>query len=268
MKEEAGRNYDISIVTPTLNAEKYISKCIDSVNSQNGVSIQHIIVDGESSDKTIEIAKEKGSDVYTLPKSSIYEALNHGIEKARSSIIGFINADDKYACEDALSTIVKKFSETKMEGIIYGNCQFVDVDGNLLYKLLSPKKMRLWPARHRMFSISHPSWFISADVIRKLECYDIKLRFVSDCDLIIRALEENVNFKYIDKDIAEFTLHETNASGTQDAAEEADRYIKQKNGDSRFNKLIFYFLIILLYSRDPRYFVNRIKRFFRDVFAK
>ena len=66
------KNFDISVITPSLNAEKYISRCIASLKRQENVNVQHIIVDGGSSDRTIEIAKSFNySEVYLLDKSSI-----------------------------------------------------------------------------------------------------------------------------------------------------------------------------------------------------
>ena len=88
-------NFDISVITPTLNAEKYISRCISSLISQEKVKVQHIIVDGGSKDKTLEISKSFNfSEVYILEKSSIYTALNFGAKLAKAEILYFLNSDD------------------------------------------------------------------------------------------------------------------------------------------------------------------------------
>ena len=84
--------FDISVITPTLNAEKYISRCIASLISQEKVKVQHIIVDGGSKDKTLEISKNFNfSEVYILENYSIYTALNFGAKLAKAEILYFLN---------------------------------------------------------------------------------------------------------------------------------------------------------------------------------
>lgn len=259
--------FDISIITPTLNAVQHIEKSIASVSAQN-VRVQHIIVDGGSTDGTIEIAKEKGAVVIRLPGSSIYEALNKGIQYAQAPLVGFINADDSYASDDALLKAVDSFHAAGSKGVIYGNCIFEDSNGKTLYRLISPRRLLRTFSSLRVFSISHPAWYMEMQCMKDLGCYDTSLRFVADCDLIIRALEKNVKFTKIDFDFARFTLHGGNASQSEAAHKEQIAYFQRLNGRSFFKRIIRLILLTHLYSRDPRYFIYRLSRFIKKRLNK
>ena len=106
------KNFDISVITPSLNAEKYISRCISSLKNQEDVNVQHIIVDGGSSDRTLEIAKSFNfSEVYLLEKSSIYTALNFGAELAKAEILYFLNSDDTVTSKNVFRKIYETFKK-------------------------------------------------------------------------------------------------------------------------------------------------------------
>ena len=89
----------ISIITPTLNSQKTIYETVKSINKQNGVLIEHIIVDGFSNDSTIKIIlkekKKKTKIIYRKP-NGIYDAMNVGIKKSKGKIVGILNSDDHY----------------------------------------------------------------------------------------------------------------------------------------------------------------------------
>ena len=153
--------FDISVITPTLNSEQYISRCIASLMSQEKVKIQHIIVDGGSIDKTIEISKSFNfSEVYILEKSSIYTALNFGAKLAKAEILYFLNSDDTVTSKNIFREIHEAFKIKNESSIIYGNCRFINKEKKLIYKLISPSKLDYEIAKKRVFNISHPSWFI------------------------------------------------------------------------------------------------------------
>lgn len=253
-------DFAVSIITPTLNAASFIEKCIDSVDSQLGVHVQHIIVDGGSTDGTIESVKRRSVTVLSLPGSSIYEAINYGISHAQGPLLGFLNADDAYTSETALARIVEAFSVSGNKGIVYGNCLFVDAQGKTRYRLNTPRQISSTFARLRVFNISHPSWYIDAHTMKAMGGYDTKLRFVSDCDLIIRAIERGVRFTHINFDVARFTLHSSNASRSVAANIEFKHYFEHINGSSAIQYCFHLILIILQYARDPRYFFYRCSR--------
>ena len=120
----------VSLITATFNSSENLKSCLESVIKQSHEQIEHIIIDGVSSDNTLQIIK-----IYQKinPKikfisendNGIYDALNKGIKMASGDIIGFIHSDDFLKSEDIISSIVSLISNEKFDGI-YGDLQYVD----------------------------------------------------------------------------------------------------------------------------------------------
>ena len=266
MRDEMNRyNPDITIITPTLNSGKYISKCIDSIRQQHGVVVEHIIVDGGSVDDTLLISQESGARVILLNGSSIYQALNYGVKIAGSNYVGFLNSDDYYHSSTSLSDVVKSFNLNPHYKIIYGNCRFVNSFGVELYRLISPPMVDYFFARMRYFNVSHPSWFISKSAFNDMGGYDEKLRYISDCDFLLRALRSGVLFKYVNTAFASFTLHSFNTSSSISARMEMRRSFSELNGNSVLFLIFHYLLLINMFMGDPRYFKFRLLKLFKRL---
>lgn len=106
------KNYKFSIITVSLNSERYLSRCIESVKKQNYKNYEHIIIDACSNDKTIEIIKKNKSHFSKIlieKDNGIWDAMNKGIKIAKGEIICFLNTDDFYY-EDSLSIVNKYFN--------------------------------------------------------------------------------------------------------------------------------------------------------------
>lgn len=260
--------YEISIITPSLNSEKYINKCIKSIMFQKEVNVQHIVVDGGSNDSTFEIIKKSSfSEFFLLKGSSIYEALNFGVSKAQANIVGFLNTDDYYKSDSILSKIFLKFNVEDSNKIVYGDCRFVNEKGKLLYKLFSPKNISYERAKKRIFNISHPSWFVEKKLFMELGGFDTSLKFISDCDFILKALSKEVKFIYIKEDISNFLIHSNNKSNSKKAKKEYMKYFKEKNGNSIIYKINSYFLSICMYMKDMRYFFYKTNKIFKKIIS-
>tara|TARA_B100000212_G_scaffold303219_1_gene249939 strand:+ start:838 stop:1641 length:804 start_codon:yes stop_codon:yes gene_type:complete len=258
--------FDISIITPSLNAERFIDKCLITIKSQKKILVQHIIVDAGSKDLTLKkIEKNNFSEVYFLKDSTIYEALNYGVSKAKSNIIGFLNIDDFYESEYILYKVLLKFRESKSNKLVYGNCKFINERGNILYKLRSPKNLNYQRAKKRVFNISHPSWFIEKKLFLELGGFDINLKYVSDCDLIIKALRKGVVFAYLKEDISNFLIHSNNKSKSINAKKEFLNYFQKHNGKDIINKIFHYLLTIGLYIKDIRFFLYKLNQFIKKI---
>ena len=107
----------ISIITVTKNSEKTLQRCILSVANQNFKNYEHIIIDGDSDDKTLEIIKKNSKFIsYAISKKdkNLWEAMNRGIKLARGEIIGILNSDDIYYA-NALLTVQKYFKKKKID---------------------------------------------------------------------------------------------------------------------------------------------------------
>ncbi len=99
-------NPKVSVITPTLNCAATLVKCVQSVASQDYNNIEHIVVDGNSTDETLEILKPYNVSVISENDTGIYDALNKGIARASGEIIHILNADDWYKHETVLSRMV------------------------------------------------------------------------------------------------------------------------------------------------------------------
>src|SRR5438105_363017 len=113
----------ISIITVAFNAQNTIERCITSVLRQNFKNVQYILIDGKSTDNTLQIINKYRENIDILisePDNGVYDAMNKGITLATGDIIGTINADDFFADDDVLYNIEKVFSEQDT-GILYGD---------------------------------------------------------------------------------------------------------------------------------------------------
>ena len=117
----------ITVITVSLNSEKTILNCLESLNSQTYSNYEHLIIDGESKDKTIEIIQSFSSNKIRLiseKDNGIYDALNKGIELSQGDVIGFVHSDDFLASPLIIAEIVKKISDKNLDGV-YGDLYYV-----------------------------------------------------------------------------------------------------------------------------------------------
>ena len=128
----------ISIITVSLNSESFINDCLASVNQQNYNDIEHIIIDGGSTDKTINIVKKYShiKKIVSEPDKGIYDAMNKGIEIATGEIIGFLNSDDFYANDYVLSNVADIFIKQNHVDACYADMIYTskfDISKNIRY---------------------------------------------------------------------------------------------------------------------------------------
>jgi glycosyltransferase involved in cell wall biosynthesis len=130
----------VSIVTPSYNCERYIEETILSVVEQGYPKIEHIVVDGASQDKTIDILKRYDGQIKWISEadSGMYEAINKGFAMAKGEILTYINSDDSYYSKDTISFIVKEFKKDDSIDFIFGHCAFIDEAGRTLYIYKAP----------------------------------------------------------------------------------------------------------------------------------
>ena len=182
-----------SIITVVFNGEKTIARAVESIYSQLGVDVEHIIIDGDSTDNTVSILKkykEKISIFLSEPDHGIYDAMNKGVTLATGEIIGILNADDYYAANDVLSSILKLF-ESKDPDAIFGNVEYFDANKEAYSKRVyrssrfEPRKLcqGLMPA--------HPALFLQRRVYERFGLFNPKYKIAGDFDLIARIFKGN-----------------------------------------------------------------------------
>jgi len=189
----------ISLITVCFNSENTIRDTIESVISQTYKNIEYIIVDGASTDRTVEVIQSYGdkiSQFISEKDDGIYVALNKGLQLASGDIIGFLHADDYYPNDEIISNVVGTFTNNSDCSIAMGDIAFI-VHNNKLKRYYSGEnfnfKIGIMPP--------HPAVFI------KKKCYDMFGQFnpdykiAGDYDLLFRFLElKKTKYQY-NKDI-------------------------------------------------------------------
>lgn len=192
----------VSIITPCYNSAKTIRQTIESVLNQTYNNIEYIVVDGGSTDNTINIINEyiplfHGRLRYVSQKDNgIYDAMNKGIKMSHGQIIGIINSDDYYEI-DAVESIVSKFDSKKMQ-VIYGYMNIIRNNGTKKVLIIPHTKLK-----ERM--INHSTCFVSRKIYQKYGLFNIHFKIAADYDLMLRlSKKKDVEFIQIPKILADF----------------------------------------------------------------
>lgn len=191
----------VSIVTPVFNADAYIADCIQSIENQDYPNIEHIIVDGKSTDDTMKVVERLEHDqmvVHSEKDEGIYDAMNKGIHMATGDIIGILNADDFYANSGVVSRIVKEFEEKPEIDAVFGELVIVKPEN-------TDKIVRYYQAKNfkpndflKGTMPPHPTFFVRAEHYLELGTYDIKYSIGADFELLLRFFKNhNLKFSYI-----------------------------------------------------------------------
>ena len=183
----------VSLITVTYNSGLYLEDCIQSVIKQRHKDIEHIIVDGVSTDNTLNIIHKYETHIakwISEPDRGIYDAINKGIAMATGDVIGILNSDDILVGEDVIERIVKAFEESKAD-TIYGDLEYVAAaDTN--------KIIRIWKGReykrsrfHYGWMPAHPTFYIKRSLIEKYGYYENHYYTAADYEFMARYLYTN-----------------------------------------------------------------------------
>ena len=199
----------ISVITVCFNAADTIADTLRSVLKQNYKELEHIIVDGCSTDNSLKvIASVPGHTcrVVCEPDRGIYDAMNKGISLATGDIVGFLNADDFYASVDVLSTIATVFADPYLDSC-YGDLCYVN-QKNI------GKTVRYWRSgdfRPGVFSWSwcppHPTFYVRRPIYIRLGGFDLTYKIAADFELMARYLEvQKISTLYVPKVLVKMRL--------------------------------------------------------------
>jgi len=188
----------VSIVTVTYNSAKTIRTTLNSVANQTWGNIEHIIIDGNSKDSTIDIVNDYGhvNKLISENDSGIYDAMNKGVRNATGDIIGFLNSDDWFYDNNIIKDMVKEFQPNDIDAI-YGDLEFVkdENDQNPKRKWISEdfKKDNLLKG----WIPPHPTFYAKLDLYKKYGLFNPNLKFAGDFDIMCRFItKKNVKIKY------------------------------------------------------------------------
>jgi len=192
----------ITVATVTYNAGKLIAKTIDSIEGQDYSSVEHLIIDGNSTDDTLEqihrymernSVAETRHEINCLsePDSGIYDAMNKALAMATGRYIVFLNAGDTLHSEHTLSDIAALAEKHSTHpAVIYGDTDVVDSEGNFLRhrRLKPPEKLSWHDFRYGML-VCHQAFYARTDIAHDIT-YDMNYQFSADYDWTIRIMQE------------------------------------------------------------------------------
>ena len=181
----------ISIITATYNSAQNLSRCIDSVYQQTYPNKEYIIIDGKSTDNTLEIInknKNKISDWITEKDNGIYEAINKGIKLATGDVIGLLHSDDVFADATVLTKVAEGLSDYNID-CIYGDLKYVTNSG---------KTIRMWKSGPGTdakildgWMPPHPTLFVRKEVFEKYGLYRTDMKIAADYEMVLRLFYKN-----------------------------------------------------------------------------
>jgi glycosyltransferase involved in cell wall biosynthesis len=205
----------VSVVTPTLNAAAFLPELLASIDHQTYLRVEHIIVDGCSTDGTGEILANAASDrrrVFVRKDRSMYEAINFGIEQSHGEIIACLNADDLYF-PDTISYVVDFFGKNPGTEIAYGDqlTLFTDIgsfDPHIMVREYGD------PWGKVLVYISQPSVFVRRQVFDRVGLFDANLKGVGDFEFWLRAFRAGIVFKKFERTAVLVRVHGGNLGMT------------------------------------------------------
>ena len=192
----------VSIITVSYNSAETISDTIESVRDQTYSHIEYIVVDGGSTDGTVDILKENDGvidDWVSEPDEGIYDAMNKGIQMSTGDIVGILNSDDWYEPE-AVGTAVRAFEEHDDVGLVHGSMNIWTEDGELHAQY--GVKDDLPPEFVAPFH--HPTCFVRRCVYDDLGLFALDLPTAADYDFMLQFMRSSHGDFYIDRVLTNF----------------------------------------------------------------
>jgi len=195
-----------SIVTITYNAEKVVERTLQSVLHQTYEGVEHLIIDGASTDATLQLVEAYKSEsdasgqghkviIKSEPDQGIYDAMNKGLTQASGDYILYMNAGDFFPSDNTLEEIVHRchlneLPSDSLPAVLYGNTDIVDSEGHYLRprRLQPPKKLTWRSFRHGML-VCHQAFYARTDIAKNLQ-YNTQYHYSADVDWCIRVMHE------------------------------------------------------------------------------
>tara|TARA_B100000989_G_scaffold192212_1_gene144914 strand:- start:5283 stop:6047 length:765 start_codon:yes stop_codon:yes gene_type:complete len=192
----------ITVITVCFNSEKTIINCLESVNSQTFKNYEHLIIDGNSSDKTVEIIKNFNNEKIRLiseKDDGIYDAMNKGLKNSRGKILGILNSDDMFYSNRSLEIISKNLEDEKVDAV-YGDLLIVN-------NLIEKKPKRFYSSKYfsnesfkKCVMPPHATFYFRKKFLIKIGYFDLSYSVSSDFDFVLRCLViHKLKAKYINR---------------------------------------------------------------------
>lgn len=195
---------NLSIIVVCYNSEKTIKRCLDSIVSQTHLPQEIIIIDGKSTDKTLEIISEYKEFITTMiseKDDGIYYAMNKGISFVNTDFFMFLNSDDYFRNSNCLSEYENSLKNPEI-GLLFSNIRYVD-NGKItrIWHFYNVKNVSYLATR-----IPHPGAVVRKAVIERIGVFNTDFKIAADYDLLLRILLNKVKFEHIKSYIVEMEI--------------------------------------------------------------
>ena len=257
-----------SIITVCFNVENTIKDTLESLYNQTHTDFEYILIDGKSTDDTLEKIKEyehkfreKSINYRWISETDngMYDAMNKGISMAKGELIGILNSDDWYE-KNALEEVNKEYEKVKKKAIYSGEMQRVKRD-KTPYKILYNKKC-IERNINKIMPINHPATFVHREIYNSIGLFDTRYKLSADYDFIFRAYNRDTPFVFIDYIIV--NMRNSGATGQLKnlwVTANEDQDIRRKNNVKWSNhyyfKRIIYNCLIVIRDTLKRFIKNK-----------
>ncbi len=205
----------VSIVTPVLDGARFLPDLLQSVRAQDYPRIEHLVVDGGSTDGTLDILRASGVRFVSGRDHGMYDAINRGFALAGGDVLAYQNADDRYVTPDAVSAVVRMLAEAPELDVVYGRFRYVDGEGRPARRRPRPQPPFAVAALRRYNFIPPHSTFVRRRaVFERGHWLDGTLRFAGDWDWFLRMALAGCRFGFLDRVLSEFRLHPGSQTST------------------------------------------------------
>lgn len=199
----------VSIITVVRNNKDTIKDAINSVINQTYKDIEYIIIDGASTDGTVEIVKSYGNKISKFvsePDKGLYDAMNKGIKLATGDVVGILNSDDFYVDEFVIEKVVKIFEEKEVDSL-FADIVFVQSDN--LNKVIRYYDSSVFTPLTFAYGLApaHPSFFVKREVYAQYGLFRTDLKIAADFDLMVRFLyKHKISYYYMQEAIIKMRM--------------------------------------------------------------
>jgi glycosyltransferase involved in cell wall biosynthesis len=218
----------ISIVTASFNQGAFIEEALLSVKRQNYADVEHIVVDGASTDGTLEVLRRCAATPgwehlrwISEPDRGQSDALNKGFRMATGNIIGWLNSDDRYR-PGCFATIAQEFGQHREADVIYGDYTWMDEKGHVKRIRREIGFSRFILSYHRVLYIPTVSTFFRRRLFEEGNWLDIRLHYAMDYDFFLRLADNGYCFRHVRSVLADFRWHSQSKSTAHTQRQEAE----------------------------------------------
>lgn len=185
-------NPKVSIITVCYNSSKTIEDTIKSVLSQNYKNIEYIIIDGLSTDKTLDIINKYKNEIALIVSekdNGLYDAINKGISLANGEIVANLNSDDFYIDENVISDVVEKFKKENTD-LLYSDLYYVEEENtNNITRFWKSGEYKKG-AFYKGWMPPHPTFFVKKEIYNKYGVFNLKLKSAADYEIMLRFIHK------------------------------------------------------------------------------